>query len=171
LSDKWKNLDMSDIEKRGEITIDSIYGPLLNKIFASFGAHAADVAFMEVALIYGLYLSDHSNLTPIETEVVVYAAILTIGLWGPSLWHTRGLGRVLGARGNEEAEGIDAGRKEKLERIKDVVKGCKMACMTVVEFVGPEYVQRSAMKGEGKGWPNVEDVSRELGGWGDDDMR
>lgn len=163
---------MAVIEKRGEVTIDTIYGSLLSKIFATFGAHAADVAFMEVALIYGLYLSDYSVLTPLETEVVAYATILVSGLRGPALWHTRGLGRVLGARGNEVDGNMNAEEKGRLEQIKNVVRGVKVACTRAVEFVGPDFVKSCGMEvGEGKGWPNVGDVSRELGGWGEDDGR
>ena len=41
--------------------------------------------------------------------------------------------------------------------------------MTVVEYCGAEYVRKSKMEeGDGSGWPNVGDVVRDLGGWGDD---
>ena len=119
----------------------------------------------ELTIVYGLYLSDFRYLNAIETELVVYTSIQSQGHRGPSLWHVRGLGRVLGARGSDETD-------EKVCRAKDVVRGVKVAVMASVEFVGDEMVQRSRLDG-GKdglqGWPNVGDVSRELGGWGDDE--
>jgi hypothetical protein len=144
---------MSEIEQRGKNTINSIYGPLLPKIFAGFGAHKADVAHMELAHVYGLYLSDHSVLTAIESEVVVLTAILCTGLRSPGLWHVRGLGRLLGARGPDAENSV-----------KDVIRGVKMAAMTCVEFCGAEMEGRVRLSE----WPNVGDVSRELGGFGDD---
>ena len=52
-------------------------------------------------------------------------------------------------------------------RIKDVLRGVKVCGMRVVEWVGEEFVRRSGMESK-QGWPNVGDVVRELGGWGDD---
>jgi hypothetical protein len=75
-----ENYDISDIEQRGQKTIDSIYGPLLPKIFAGFGAHKADIVHVEIRHVYGLYLSDHSVLNAIESEVVVLTGILCTGL-------------------------------------------------------------------------------------------
>lgn len=163
LSEQWKqSLDPSRIIPRGGATIDSIYGNLLTKIFQSFGSHARDVEFMEVFGVYGLYLSDFSVLTPLETELVVFATITCTGLRGPSTWHMRGMGRLLGARG------VDEGIPE-MAKIKDMLRDIKVAMMAVVEWCGDEFVRRSGMESE-KGWVNVGDVVRELGGWGDDDF-
>lgn len=153
LSEKWEGYEMSDIEKRGRKTIDSIYGPLLPEIFKGFGSHRADVVHMEVVHVYGLYLSDHTVLNAIESEVVVLTAILCTGLKSPGLWHVRGLGRLLGARG-PDAE----------NEVKDVIRGVKMAAIAAVEFCGVEMEGRVKLVE----WPNVGDVSRELGGFGDD---
>ena len=66
-------MNMLQINERGTHTINTIYGPLLPKIFSAFGSHRGDAEVMEVALIYGLYLSEHTLLSPIETEVVAHA--------------------------------------------------------------------------------------------------
>lgn len=123
------------------------------------------MGFHELSIVYGLYLSDFRILSALETELTVYASIQSQGHQGPSLWHVRGLGRVLGARGTDE-------ENEKMRRIKDVLRGVKVAVMTTVEFCGSEMVTRSRLDGgpDGtQGWPNVGDVKRDLGGWGDDD--
>jgi hypothetical protein len=167
LSPQWasSSLDTNSIHARGVKVIDTIYGSeLLPKIFASFGRHSADVQFMELFTVYGLYLSEFSVLSALETEFVVWATITCTGWTGPALWHMRGLGRLLGARGTEEGT-------EVLRRVKDQLRQCKVAAMVAVEWVGPEMVARTALEADGagaRGWPNVGDVVRELGGWGDD---
>jgi len=96
---------------------------------------------------------------------VAFTSITCQGLRGPGLWHVRGLGRVLGARGNDD-------ETSDMRRTKDVLRGVKVAVSTAVEFCGPEMVRRSGLDGTtgaGLGWPNVGDVVRELGGWGDDE--
>ena len=115
---------------------------------------------MELFSVYGLYLSDFTLLSPPETELVVFVSIMCTGLRGPSVWHMRGMGRLLGARGTDES-GPEMGR------IKDCLRNIKVAAMGVVEWCGSEYVRRSGMESE-NGWPNVGDVVRDLGGWGDD---
>jgi hypothetical protein len=60
------------IHDRGLATINTIYGaPLLDKIFSSWGSQKADVKFVEIFALYGLFLSDFEYLTPLETEAVV----------------------------------------------------------------------------------------------------
>lgn len=123
------------------------------------------MGFHELAVVYGLYLSDFRVLSALETELVAYTCITAQGLRGPALWHVRGLGRVLGARGSND-------ETDRMRRIKDVLRGVKVAVMHAVEFCGSEMVQRSRLDGgpDGtQGWPNVGDVVRELGGWGDDE--
>ena len=162
LSETWKNVDVPSITARGGATIDSIYGNLLPSIFQSFGSHARDIEFMEVWGVYGVYLSDFSQLTALETELVVFVTIMCTGLRGPSLWHLRGMGRLLGARGTDE-------NTREMNGIKDVLRNIKVAAMSVVEWCGPEFVRRSGMESE-MGWVNVGDVVRDLGGWGDDEF-
>ena len=115
---------------------------------------------MELFSVYGLYLSDFTLLIPLETELVVLVTIMCTGLRGPTLWHVRGMGRLLGARGTDES-----GRE--MGRIKDCLRNIKLAAMNVVEWCGGEYVRKSGMEAE-MGWPNVGDVVRDLGGWGND---
>ena len=120
----------------------------------------------ELGIVYGLYLSDFTILSALETELTVLTSIQCQGHRGPSLWHVRGMGRVLGARGSSD-------ENAKVRRVKDVIRGIKVAMMKAVEFCGPEMVQRSRLDGglDGlQGWPNVGDVVRELGGWGDDEL-
>ena len=54
-----------------------------------------------------------------------------------------------------------------MAKIKDVLRAVKVCSMRVVEWVGEDFVGRSGMESK-QGWPNVGDVGRELGGWGDD---
>ena len=150
-------LDARQVNERGKHTINTIYGPLLQDIFPSFGSHRADTEVVEVGFIYGLYLSEHSVLSPLETEVVVYTGILCTGLRGPSLWHTRGLGRLLGARGTDE-------NSQQMHEIKDVVRAIKTAALEVIEFLGEDMVNWCNVTA----MPNVGHVVAELGGWGDD---
>ncbi|OAP60243.1 hypothetical protein AYL99_05245 [Fonsecaea erecta] len=160
---QWSDITLPSLHARGIEAITSVYGTLWPRIFATFGPHRAQVGLHEIAIVYGLYLGDFSRLTALETELVAFTAITCQGLRGPSLWHVRGLGRVLGARGADD-------ENPHMRRVKDVVRGVKVAVARAVEFCGPEMVARSGLDGSngGLGWPNVGDVVRELGGWGDD---
>lgn len=154
------HVDRDDIHARGLDTIHSIYGHdlLHNRIFPQWGLHTQDVQFMELFSVYGLYLSDFEQLTPVETELIVFVTISCLGLGtGPSLWHLRGLGRLLGARGEDESA-------EHVRKAKDVLRGVKVVSMTVVEFVGEEFLAKAKLDT----WPNVGDVVRVLAGWGED---
>lgn len=112
---------------------------------------------MELFTIYGLYLSDFEQLTPLETELVVFVTISCLGLGlGPALWHLRGLGRLLGARGEDETT-------VEIRKIKDALRQVKVSIMAVVDFVGDEFAAKAKMDT----WPNVGDVTRVLGGWGE----
>lgn len=113
---------------------------------------------MELFSVYGLYLSDFEQFTPIEAETIVFVTILCLGLGlGPALWHLRGLGRLLGARGTDE-------NTPELRRVKDALRNVKVATMAVVEFVGEEYLAKAKLDS----WPNVGDVVRVLKSWGED---
>jgi hypothetical protein len=63
------------------------------------------------------------------------------------------LGRLLGARGPDAENSV-----------KDVIRGVEMAAIAAVEFCGVDIEGRVRLSE----WPNVGDVSRELGGFGDD---
>lgn len=113
---------------------------------------------MELFTVYGLYLSDFEKLSPIETELIVFVTISCLGLGtGPALWHLRGLGRLLGARGNDDSV-------EFVRNTKDVLRSVKVAMMGVVEFVGEDFMAKAKLDN----WPNVGDVVRVLQGWGED---
>lgn len=113
---------------------------------------------MELFTVYGLYLSDFEKLSELETELVVFVTISCLGLGtGPALWHLRGLGRLLGARGNDDSV-------ESVRDIKDLLRDVKVAMMNVVEFVGEGFLAKAKLES----WPNVGDVVRVLQGWGED---
>ncbi|KIX02821.1 uncharacterized protein Z518_08764 [Rhinocladiella mackenziei CBS 650.93] len=163
--DQWSDKTFPALHARGIETITSIYGTLWPTIFKTFGPHRSSMGLHELTIVYGLYLSDFTHLSALETELVAFTCITAQGLRGPSLWHVRGLGRVLGARGKDD-------EIPKMRRIKDVIRGVKVAAMRAVEFCGSEMVVKSRLDGGKDGtqcWPNVGDVVRELGGWGDDE--
>lgn len=113
---------------------------------------------MELFTVYGLYLSDFEQLSPLETELVVFTTIQCLGLGtGPALWHLRGTGRLLGARGTDESTA-------EMRKVKDALRALKVATMQVVEFVGEEFLRKAKLDT----WPNVGDVVRVLGSWGED---
>ncbi|KAK6378319.1 hypothetical protein LTR64_001704 [Lithohypha guttulata] len=160
LSEKWNTIDRDAIHARGLDTIHSIYGHELlhNRIFPQWGYHTADVQFMELFTVYGLYLSDFEQFTPLETELIVFVTISCLGLGtGPALWHLRGLGRLLGARGMDD-------KSESVRKVKDLLRNIKVAMMGVVEFVGEAFLVKAKLDT----WPNVGDVVRVLDGWGED---
>ena len=95
---------------RGTHFIQKIYKQNLDPIFATWGSHAADFAWMEKAVIYGLFLSDHSILTDVETQLVTLSAMLCQGYAGPTLWHLRGLRRL--GRSAEEVEMVQRAIEE-----------------------------------------------------------
>ncbi|KAJ9609632.1 hypothetical protein H2200_005960 [Cladophialophora chaetospira] len=161
---QWSSTSLPALHDRGLETISTIYGSLWQNIFTTFGPHRSQIGIHELTIVYGLYLSDFTYLSPLETELVAFTSILCQGLRGPALWHVRGLGRVLGARGTDE-------ENQKMRRVKDVVRGVKVAVSLAVEFAGAEMVKRSGLDASdgGLGWPNVGDVGRELGGWGEDE--
>jgi hypothetical protein len=131
-----------------------IYGQeLLPKIFDTWGSFRSDVVFLEASIIYGLYLSDHSVLTDVQSECVVVACMLCTGFGRPSLWHLRGLCRLLGARGKTVAQNKEV--VNRVQRFEDAIKEC-------VRFYKMED------KTKLKDWPNIIDVEKELDGFGND---
>ena len=61
-------------------------------------------AWLSKNITYGLYLSDHSILDGIDTEIVVLAGIMVQNLERESGWHLRGMRRV--GVGFEETERV-----------------------------------------------------------------
>jgi hypothetical protein len=153
------DMSVPAIYDRGFETLTTIYGaPLLEKIFGAWGEHKEDVKFVEIFGVYGLFLSDFQYLTPRDTEAVVYSSIPCLGLGGPGNWHLRGMGRVLGARGTDETTG-------EMKRILGQLQSLKEVVVSVVEFVGEEFVAKAKVQN----WADAESVARDLGGWGDDE--
>src|SRR5271154_7172213 len=142
----------AEITSRGRTTLLSIYGvSLLPKIMSSWGGHRADFDHMETSILYGQFLSNHSVLDALESQMVVLSSMLCTGFRGPGMWHMRGLGRLLGARGN----GSDAVLKD-LEKAREAIMEC-------VRWCGDEMIGRTRLEE----WPTVADMVREFGGFGE----
>ncbi|KAF7510526.1 hypothetical protein GJ744_006372 [Endocarpon pusillum] len=160
LSEKWANPPNIEhggpISERGMAMMLRLYGTtLLPKIFDSWGSFRSDVVFLEASIIYGLHLADHSVLTEIQSECVIVALMLCTGFGAPSLWHLRGLCRLLGARGNTVAENKEV--VDRVQRFEDAVKEC-------VSYYKMEDKAKVAE------WPAVADVEKQLGGFGNDEF-
>jgi hypothetical protein len=142
----------AEITSRGCTTLLSLYGESpLPKIRSLWGGHRADFEHMGTSILYGQFLSDHSVLDAVESQMVVLSSMLCTGFRGPGIWHLRGLGRLLGARGN----GSDAVLKD-LEKAREAIMEC-------VRWCGDEMIRRTRLEE----WPTVADVVRELGGFGE----
>ena len=107
---------------------------------------------METSILYGQFLSEASVLDALEGETVVLSSILCTGFRGPGMWHLRGQGRLLGARGKAANEAV----------LKDLDK-TREAIMECVRWCGAEMIGRTRLEE----WPTVADVLSELGGFGE----
>lgn len=125
------NLDKS-ISDRGTQFIQTLYKDNVQSIFSSWGCHSADFEWLEKSIVYGLFLSDHSVLSAVESELVILASIMCQGLRAPTIWHLRGLRRL----------GLSA---EDVEHVQSAVEA-------VAKWSG-----RST-----EGWPRVTDVKDEI---------
>ena len=122
----------------------SIYKDNLDPILSKFGSHRPAFEWLEKSIIYGLFLSDHTELSDravlnaIETELITLSAIMCRQSEGegggrsPTMWHMRGSRRV----------GVG---KEDLAKVVECV----------------EMVAEWANKDTG-GWVRVEDVEDEV---------
>lgn len=119
-------------EQRGTAFLQQLYRQNLEPIFSTWGSHRADFEWLEKTVIYGLFLSDHTVLSPVETELVVLSAIMCQGLRGPTVWHLRGLRRL----------GVSAKDVEGVQRVVE---------LTAV-WAGRDT----------KGWPTVKDVEADV---------
>jgi hypothetical protein len=88
-----KELD-TKTEEQGYSFMKTLYKHNLPTIMQTWGEHQVDFEWLEKRIIYGLFLSDHSILNEIETEVVTLSSIMAQGLRVPTLWHIRGLMRM-----------------------------------------------------------------------------
>lgn len=103
--------------KRGGDWLNVIYKENLSTATDKFVAHK-DFDFISKEITYGLYLSDHTILGPVETELVVLAGIAIQNLPIETAWHLRGARRV----------GIS---QEKVELIQQ----CVSLCIVVTTFL------------------------------------
>jgi len=78
---------------RGEAWLNQIYKSNLSTATDNFAAHK-DFDFISREITYGFYLSDHTILGPIETELVVLSGIMIQNLPLETAWHLRGTRRV-----------------------------------------------------------------------------
>ena len=59
-----------------------------------WGSHAEDIQWQQEQVIYGVFLSDHSVLSAVETEMVTLSALMC-GFYLPTKkWHLRGFRRL-----------------------------------------------------------------------------
>ena len=73
--------------------MNAIYKQNLSTATDNFVAHK-DFDFISREITYGFYLSDHSILGPVETELVVLSGIMIQNLPLETAWHLRGTRRV-----------------------------------------------------------------------------
>lgn len=78
---------------RGDAWLNKIYKQNLSTTTDNFSAHK-DFEFISREITYGFYLSDHSILGPVETELVVLSGIMIQNLPFETAWHLRGTRRV-----------------------------------------------------------------------------
>lgn len=113
---------------RGTAFLKAIYRDNLEPILASLGTNSPLVEHVDKAIVYGLFLADHSILTELETSLVCVASIMCQGLRAPTGWHLRGL-RRLGAS-------------------EDDARAAERSIKLVAEWTGKDT----------EGWASVEDI-------------
>lgn len=130
-----KNIDMNGaIPERGTKFLQQLYLQNLAPICSSWSSFANDFMWMERAVIYGLFLSDHQVLSAVEAEIVILSSIMTQGLSAPTIWHLRGLRRL----------GVSAADTESVQQ----------AIEAVATWSGRSI----------EGWPRVTDVPDQIDG-------
>ena len=78
---------------KGEEWLNKIYKQNLSTATDNFVAHK-DFDFISREITYGFYLSDHTILDPLATELVTLAGIMIQNLPLQTAWHLRGTRRV-----------------------------------------------------------------------------
>ncbi|KAK0507110.1 hypothetical protein JMJ35_010568 [Cladonia borealis] len=78
---------------RGAAWLDTIYKHNRTNTMKPMESHK-DFAWITRNITYGLYLSDHSILDGVDTELVVLSGIMIQNLRHETAWHLRGLRRV-----------------------------------------------------------------------------
>lgn len=113
--------------------MDRLYAHNLRPTFENlWGSHLDDIRWQQEQIIYGVFLSDHSVLSAVETEMVTLSALMCGAYLPPKLWHLRGF-RRLGPT------------------LEDVQK-IHMAMQMVATWCGESI----------EGWPRPEDVEHEV---------
>lgn len=132
------------LSQRGETFMNSLYKHNLDPILSKFGSHRPAFEWLQKSIIYGLFLSDHTELSDravlnaVETELITLSAIMCRQSEGegsgrsPTMWHMRGSRRI----------GIE---REDLEKV-----------LRCVEMVA-EWARKDTA-----GWVQVEDVEGEI---------
>lgn len=103
--------------------------PTFEKVW---GSHSDDIQWQQEQVIYGVFLSDHSVLSAVETEMVSLSALMCGGYLRETLWHLRGFRRL--------GPGLDETKKI-CKAIQLVAKWCGL---------------------NGDDWPGPEDVEHEV---------
>lgn len=88
-------------QKRGNDWLAQIYRHNDGATRDALAAHK-DLRWLSVEITYGLYLSDHSILDGIDTELVVLSGIMMQNLPRETGWHLRGTRRI--GVSNEDVE-------------------------------------------------------------------
>jgi hypothetical protein len=71
-----------------------LYRYNLPDIMGTWRRHQADFEWLQMRIIYGLFLSDRTFLTPVESEMVVLPGIMAQDVLAPTTWHVRGMLRL-----------------------------------------------------------------------------
>jgi hypothetical protein len=82
------------IEDRGYAGMLAVYKHNLPPIMDAWGQHQADFQWLEKRYIYGLFLSDYTFLSKVETEILILSSIMCQDLPSPTMWHIRGMRRL-----------------------------------------------------------------------------
>ncbi|KAF2722434.1 hypothetical protein K431DRAFT_283862 [Polychaeton citri CBS 116435] len=80
-------------EKRGRRWLSQLYCQNLGSTIGPLSAHR-DFMWTSVEITYGLYLSDHSIIDGVDTELVVLSGLMLQNLKNESAWHLRGIRRL-----------------------------------------------------------------------------
>ncbi|KXL41386.1 hypothetical protein M433DRAFT_140411 [Acidomyces richmondensis BFW] len=80
-------------QKRGAEWLAKIYRHNDDKTREMMAAHK-DFRWLSIEITYGLYLSDHSILDGVDTELVVLSGIMVQNMRRETGWHLRGIRRI-----------------------------------------------------------------------------
>ena len=90
-SENWQSGEEN--RKRGRAWLNQIYKANHKSTENTLAAHQ-DFSWLSIEITYGLYLSDHSILNGVETELVVLSGIMIQNLPRETGWHLRGTRRM-----------------------------------------------------------------------------